>query len=97
LSSFGTIANTCFPELVLAGFTPQNLAMAGSVLNTVDDIALAQAMIRVWGQDAALRANDNACTQAFVGDEETAGKWRRVMILIASLSKANCGNFARTG
>ena len=71
--------------------------MAGSVLNSVDDIALAQAMIRVWGQDAALRASDNACTQAFVGDEETAGKWRRVMILIASLSKASSGDFARTG
>jgi len=71
--------------------------MAGSVLNTVDDIALAQAMIRVWGNDAVLRASDNACTQAFVGDEETAGKWRRVMILIASLSRPSAVDFAQTG
>ena len=46
--------------------------MAGSVLNTVDDSALAEAMVRVWGQEAALKASDNACTQAFMGDEQTA-------------------------
>ena len=61
--------------------------MAGSVLNTVDDVALAEAMVRVWGHEAALKASDNACTQAFMGDEETARKWRRVMILIAEVSK----------
>ncbi len=62
--------------------------MAGSVLNTVDDSALAEAMVRVWGQEAALKASDNACTQAFMGDEQTAQKWRRVMILIAEVSKS---------
>ena len=62
--------------------------MAGSVLNTVDDVALAEAMVRVWGHEAALKASDNACTQAFMGDEETARKWRRVMILIAEVSKS---------
>jgi len=62
--------------------------MAGSVLNSVDDVALAEAMVRVWGHEAALKASDNACTQAFMGDEETARKWRRVMILIADLSKS---------
>lgn len=63
--------------------------MAGSILNTVDDIALARAMVRVWGREAALKASDNACTQTFMGDEETARKWRRVMVLIAAVSK--CG------
>jgi len=63
--------------------------MAGSVLNTVDDVALAEAMVRVWGGEAALKASDNACTQAFMGDEETARKWRRVMALIAEVSKSD--------
>jgi len=62
--------------------------MAGSVLNTVDDVALAEAMVRVWGHEAALKASDNACMQAFTGDEETARKWRRVMALIAEVSKS---------
>lgn len=62
--------------------------MTSSVLNTVDDVALAEAMVRVWGQEAALKASDNACTQAFMGDEETARKWRRVMVLIAEVSKS---------
>ena len=62
--------------------------MAGSVLNTVDDIALAEAMVRVWGHEAALKASDNACTQAFMGDEETARKWRRVMNLIVEVSRS---------
>jgi len=62
--------------------------MAGSILNTVDDIALARAMIQVWGCEAALKAGDNACSQAFMGDEETARKWRRVMVLIAAVTKS---------
>lgn len=66
--------------------------MTGSVLNTVDDNALAEAMVRVWGQEAALKARDNARTQAFMGDEQTAQKWRRVMILIAEVSKSGGGN-----
>jgi hypothetical protein len=61
--------------------------MAGSILNTVDDIALARAMVQVWGREAALKASDNACTQTFMGDEETARKWRRVMVLIATVTK----------
>jgi hypothetical protein len=56
-------------------------------LNTVDDIALAEAMVRVWGQEAALKASDNACTQSFMGNEEASRKWRRVMVLIGAVSK----------
>jgi len=63
--------------------------MADSVLNSVDDIALAEAMVRVWGHEAALKASDNACTQAFIDDPETARKWRRVMILIAAVPKSD--------
>ncbi len=63
--------------------------MKGSVLHTVDDRALAEAMLRVWGREAALKAGDNACTQAFMGNEDTALKWRRVMILIAAVSKSD--------
>ena len=62
--------------------------MADSALNTVDDTALAEAMVRVWGQEAALKASDNACTQSFIGNEEAARKWRRVMVLIGAVSKA---------
>ena len=62
--------------------------MDETVLNSVDDLALAQAMVRVWGQEAVLKASDNACTQAFMGNEKTARKWRRVMVLIAEVSKA---------
>jgi len=58
--------------------------MAASVLDTVDDMALAEAMVRVWGQQAALKASDNACTQACMGNEDSARKWRRVMALIAA-------------
>jgi len=61
--------------------------MPDSALNTVDDIALAEAMVRVWGQEAALKASDNACTQSFMGNEEASRKWRRVMILIGAVSK----------
>ena len=61
--------------------------MSDSVLNTVDDVSLAEAMVRVWGHEATLKASDNACTKAFAGDMETARKWRRVMILIAGLPK----------
>ncbi|HEX4637226.1 MAG TPA: hypothetical protein VH189_13650 [Rhizomicrobium sp.] len=77
-----------FSELVPAGLASQNHGMEASVLNTVDDRALAEAMVRVWGQEAALKASDNACIQAFIGNEETAHKWRRVMILIAAVSKS---------
>jgi hypothetical protein len=62
--------------------------MAYSALSTVDDSALAEAMVRVWGQEAALKASDNACTQAFMGNEDAAQKWRRVMVLVAAVSKA---------
>jgi len=62
--------------------------MADSNLSTVDDIALAEAMVRVWGQEAALKASDNACTQSFMGNEEAARKWRRVMVLVGAVSKA---------
>lgn len=55
----------------------------------MEDIALAEAMVRIWGQEAALKASDNACTQAFIGNEDTALKWRRVMILIAAVSKSD--------
>ena len=68
---------------------PQNQGMTQSALNAVDDIALAQAMVRVWGQEAALKASDNACTQAFVGNMETAEKWHRVMVLIATVLKSS--------
>jgi hypothetical protein len=63
--------------------------MEGSVLTSVDDLALAQAMVRVWGQDAALKASDNACAQAFMGNDSGAQKWRRVISLITALIKAD--------
>jgi len=61
--------------------------MEDSVLTAVDDLALAQAMIRVWGWEAALKASDNASTQTFMGNDAAAQKWHRVMSLIASVIK----------
>ena len=52
-----------------------------------DELALAEAMVRLWGQEAALKASDNACTQAFIGNEAAARKWHRVMLLIAAVAK----------
>jgi len=63
--------------------------MEESVLTSVDDLALAQAMVRVWGLEAALKANDNACTQAFMGNDAAAQKWHRVLNLIATIMKAD--------
>jgi hypothetical protein len=57
-----------------------------------DELALAEAMVRLWGQQAALKASDNACTQAFIGNQAAARKWHRVMLLIAAVAKdeASC-------
>ncbi len=63
--------------------------MEESALTSVDDLALAQAMVRIWGQEAALKASDNACAQAFMGNDIAAQKWRRVMSLIATVIKAD--------
>jgi hypothetical protein len=67
--------------------------MKESALTSVDDMALAQAMVRVWGQEAVVKASDNACTQAFMGNESTAQKWHRVMDLIAIVCKAGPKTF----
>ncbi len=48
---------------------------------------MAEAMVRLWGQEAGLKASDNACTQAFIGNEAAARKWHRVMLLIAAVAK----------
>lgn len=69
--------------------------MEESALTSVDDMALAQAMVRVWGQEAAVKASDNACTQAFMGNDSTAQKWHRVMGLIALVCSP--GDSARPG
>lgn len=43
-------------------------------------------MIRTHGHNAAMRASDNACTHAGMGDEAGAALWRRVMAMIGVLS-----------
>lgn len=70
--------------------------MEESALASVDDLALAQAMVRVWGAEAALKASDNACTQAFMGNDAAAQKWQRVMRLIAAVMKAAPQQFDTT-
>src|SRR5216110_1838638 len=76
-----------FPSCSLGRFVSQALEMEESVLTSVDDLALAQAMVRVWGLEAALKANDNACTQAFMGNDAAAQKWHRVLNLISTVMK----------
>ena len=61
--------------------------MEHTVSTSSDELALAEAMVRLWGQEAALKASDNACTQAFIGNEAAARKWHRVMLLIAAVAK----------
>jgi hypothetical protein len=78
-----------FPNWSCASPVSQNRAMEESALTSVEDLALAQAMVRVWGPEAALKASDNACTQAFMGNDATAQKWQRVMRLIAAVRKAD--------
>ncbi len=60
--------------------------MEHTVSTSSDELALAEAMVRLWGQEAALKASDNACTQAFIGNEAAARKWHRVMLLIAAVA-----------
>ena len=61
--------------------------MEHTVSTSSDELALAEAMVRLWGQEAALKASDNACTHAFMGNEAAARKWHRVMLLIAAMAK----------
>jgi hypothetical protein len=51
-----------------------------------EETVLAESMIRTHGANAAMRASDNACTHAFIGDEAGAALWRRVMAVIGVLS-----------
>jgi hypothetical protein len=78
-----------FPQLSRGGLVSQSREMEESVLASVDDMALAQAMVRVWGLEASLKANDNACIQTFMGNDAAAQKWHRVLDLIAALMTPN--------
>jgi hypothetical protein len=60
-------------------------------LNKNEETILAESMIRTHGQNAAMRASDNACTHAGMGDEAGAALWRRVMSLIGILSHQDNG------
>lgn len=49
-----------------------------------EETALADEMLRRFGNNAAIRASDKACVAAVTGDEDEAAKWRRVLVLIAA-------------
>jgi hypothetical protein len=55
-------------------------------LNKNEETILAESMIRTHGPNAAMRASDNACTHAGMGDDAGAALWRRVMAMIGILS-----------
>jgi hypothetical protein len=55
-------------------------------LDKNEEVILAESMIRTHGHNAAMRASDNACTHAGMGDETGAALWRRVMAMIGILS-----------
>ena len=59
------------------------------ILNKNEETVLAESMIRTHGHNAAMRASDNACTHAGMGDEAGAALWRRVMAMIGILSHDN--------
>jgi hypothetical protein len=67
------------------------MSWAHLTLNKNEETILAESMIRTHGQNAAMRASDNACTHAGMGDEVGAALWRRVMSLIGILSHQDNG------
>jgi hypothetical protein len=58
------------------------------------EMELADAMIRQWGKNAAVKASYKACAQSLIGNEEGAQRWRRVMEMIAKVAntKAKTAN-----
>jgi hypothetical protein len=49
------------------------------------ELDMAQAMIRLYGDDAESVAAGHAETHAEMGEHEKSEKWRRVTILVAQL------------
>jgi hypothetical protein len=55
-------------------------------MNVVEETALAQDLIAVYGDNAASKASERACLCAGMADDGEASKWRRVMALVAAES-----------